>query len=391
MTESSYVLSDSPIIKKLNLIGLGLAAIGIILSVAAAAMDWNRFIHDYLFAFVFFGGIAITGVFFSMLQYVVRAGWSVALRRIPEFMAALVPFLILIAIPIILGIGDLYHHWVHPTPGDAVLQGKAGYLNVPFFIVRIGIYYLIWLGLYYFIVGNSYRQDKTTDPKPTQRNWKYSAPAIILYAMSMTFAAFDLLMSLNPHWYSTIFGVYYFSGSFAGALAMITILAVILRKAGVLPEWLTSNVFHELGKLLFAFNVFWAYIAFSQYMLMWYGNLPEEIIFFEHRFKGSWQYVSYAIVFLHFVVPFLLLLSENSKRNLNVLLSGAIIILAAHLIDMYWIVMPYFSHESLPLGWMEISPLLAIGGIFIVLTMRQFRKRSAVPIHDPFLPEAATH
>jgi hypothetical protein len=391
MTESSYILSESTFIKKLNMVGLAAAAIGIVLSIIAATSDWNRFIHNYLVAFVFFGGIAVTGIFFSMLQYLVRAGWSVAVRRIPEMMAAFVPFLILLAIPIFIGVGDLYHHWVHPEEGDAILQGKAAWLNVPFFIARIGIYYLIWLGLYYFIVGNSFRQDKTKDPKATKRNWTFSAPATILYAISITFAAFDLLMSLYPHWYSTIFGVYFFSGSFVGALAVIVIIAILLHRAGLLSEWLTNDVFHELGKLLFAFNVFWAYIAFSQYMLIWYGNLPEETIFFKYRMEHGWEYVSLAILFVHFIIPFTLLISESSKRNLNVLLSGAVMLLIAHFIDMYWLVMPYFSHEAVPMGWIEIAPSLALGGLFILIMAWRFKTKSAIPINDPFLPEAKGH
>jgi len=391
MTTPSYILSDSPLIKRLNMIGLGAAGIGIALSIAAAAANWDRFIYIYLVAFVFFAGIAVTGVFFSMLQYLVRAGWSVAVRRIPEMFAAFVPFLILIAIPIFIGVGDLYHHWVHPEAGDKILQGKAAWLNVPFFIARIGVYYLLWLGLYYFIVGNSFRQDKTKDPKPTQRNWTFSAPATIVYALSITFAAFDLLMSLYPHWFSTIFGVYYFSGSFVGAISVIVILAILLRKAGVLTEYLSEDVFHELGKLLFAFNVFWTYIAFSQYMLMWYGNLPEEIIFYKDRLQHGWEYVSYAIVILHFIVPFSLLLSQGAKRNLNVLLTGAVILFVAHYIDLYWLVMPSFSHDAVPLGWIEIAPVIALGGLFLLVIAWRFKTKNAVPVNDPYLPEAVGH
>ncbi|MAT40517.1 MAG: hypothetical protein CL946_13050 [Ectothiorhodospiraceae bacterium] len=391
MTESNYILGDSPFVKKLNLVGLAAAGIGIILSVVAAMVDWERFIFNYLVAFAMVGGIAVTGVFFSMLQFLTRSGWSAAVRRIPEFVAAFVPFLIIMLVPIIFGLDNLYHHWMHPDPDDVVLQGKSGWLNAPFFIIRIAVYYLVWVGLYYFIVGNSFRQDTSDDATPTKRNWIFSAPGMILYAITVTFAAFDLLMSLYPHWYSTIYGVYYFSGSFVGTLALVTIIAVGMKKSGLMHEWLTPDRFHDLGKLLFAFNIFWAYIAFSQYLLIWYANLPEEIIFFKYRVEHGWQYVSLALVGVHFLVPFFILLSESAKRNLNVLLSGAIVLLIAHYIDMYWLVMPYYNHDIVPFGWIEIAPVLALFGLMIAVIAWQFKKRAAIPVRDPFLAEATQH
>jgi hypothetical protein len=388
MNHSPIILSDSSFTKKLGMIGLVATAVGGGLSILAATMDWQRFIFNYLVAFVFVGGIAVTGIFFSTVMYLVRAGWSAAVRRIPEFIAAFVPFLILMMIPIVLGVGDLYHHWVHPEPGDTLLAGKANWLNVPFFVIRLAVYYLIWLGMYFFIVGNSFRQDKTTDPTPTKRNWTFSAPVMILYALSMTFAAFDLLMSLYPHWYSTMFGVYYFSGSLVGCLALIAILMVSLKRAGHFTEWLTPDRFHDLGKLLFAFNVFWAYIGFSQYLLIWYANLPEETIFFTYRMSHGWEYVSWAILLIHFIIPFIILLSQASKKSLNGLLTGAIILLVAHFIDMSWLIMPYYNHDAVPLSWFEIVPTLAVGGIFLLVLSMQFKRKNLLPINDPFLREA---
>ncbi|MBI5648637.1 MAG: hypothetical protein HY962_17025 [Ignavibacteriae bacterium] len=382
-------LADTVFVKRMTMAGLGLAGLGIVLSVLSAFGDWDRFLFGYLIGFVFFAGVAITGVFFSMLQYLVRAGWSVSIRRIPEFMGAFVPFLLVLMVPVALGVGTLYHHWVHPEHGDVIMAGKKAWLNTPFFLARLGAYYLIWLALYYVIVGNSYRQDTTTDLKYTERNWKLSAPGMIVFGVTITFAAFDVIMSLSPHWYSTIYGVYYFAGSLVATLAMLCIIAVALRRAGLLTEWLTPARFHDLGKLLFAFNVFWAYIAFSQYLLIWYANIPEEVVFFKARFENGWQYVSYTIVFAHFFVPFIILLSQEAKKNLNVLLTGAVILLLSHFIDVYWLIMPNHSPEAVVFGWQELAPWLGIGGLFLLVVAWQFRRRNAIPVNDPFLAEGA--
>lgn len=387
MTHDTHLGSTS-FVSRLTTIGYGASAIGIAASLMAAFSDYDRFIFNYLVAFAFFAGIGITAVFFSALQFLTRSGWSAAMRRIPELMGGFVPVTVLLFIPIAMSTGQLYHHWVHPEAGDVVLAGKAAWLNVPFFLVRLAVYALVWVGLYYFIVGNSFRQDAASDHRPTKRNWTFSAPAVILYGVTITFAAFDLLMSLYPHWFSTIFGVYYFSSSLVGTVAVMTIVAVLLKKNGLLTHWLTSDRFHDLGKLLFAFNVFWAYIAFSQYLLIWYANLPEEIVFFTYRTQHGWEYVSIALIVVHFLVPFWLLLSQSAKKNLNVLMGGAVILLVAHFIDMFWLVMPNYAHDHVPVGWIEIAPMIAVGGIFLVVLGMQFKRRSAVPVNDPFLTEA---
>ncbi len=388
MNANTTLLAETTFVRRLQLIGAATAAIGIVLSVAAAMLNMQRFLFDYLIAFVFWGGIGVTSVFFSMLQFLTRSGWSTAVRRIPELTGGYTLLLAVLLLPIVFGVGDLYHHWVHPAPGDVVLAGKQPWLNVPFFITRLFVYVGIWVAMYFVIVGNSFRQDRRGDIAPTRRNWMLSAPITIFYGVTITFAAFDLLMSLYPHWFSTIFGVYYFSGSLVGTLAVITIIAVMLVKAGLLTGWLTSDRMHDLGKLLFAFNVFWAYIAFSQYLLIWYADLPEEIIFFTHRFEHGWGTVSALLLLIHFIVPFILLLSESAKRNLNTLLASAVILLFAHLLDMFWLVMPNYSHETVTIGWMEFAPLIALGGIFMLATAFQFRRRHAVPVNDPFLAEA---
>ena len=387
MNTGAVQLANTSFVKRMTQIGLGLAGLGIVLSLLSAFGDWHRFLFGYLIGFVFFAGVAITSVFFSMLQYLTRAGWSVSVRRIAEFMAAFVPFLIVLLVPIALGVGTLYHHWTHPEAGDAVMAGKKVWLNTPFFLARLGAYYLIWLALYYVIVGNSFRQDSSSDHRYTERNWKLSAPGVIVFGITITFAAFDVIMSLSPHWYSTIYGVYYFAGSLVATLSILSIIAISLRKAGLLADWLTPARFHDLGKLLFAFNIFWAYIAFSQYLLIWYANLPEEVVFFKARFENGWQYVSYVIVFAHFFVPFAVLLSQSAKKNLNILLTGSVILLFAHFVDVYWLVMPNHSPGAVLLGWQELAPSLGIGGFFVLVIAWQFKRRNAIPVNDPFLAE----
>lgn len=388
MHSSTTLLAETRFVKRLQMIGAATTLVGVALSVIGAMSDMQRFLFDYLIAFVFWGGIGVTSVFFSMLQFLTRSGWSAAVRRIPELMGGFTPLLLVLLLPIVLGVGEIYHHWVHPAADDVILAGKQSWLNVPFFITRLFVYVGIWVIMYFVIVGNSFRQDRSSDIRPTRRNWTLSAPITIFYGVTITFAAFDLLMSLSPHWFSTIFGVYYFAGSLVGTLAVITIIAVMLRRAGLLGDWLTSDRMHDLGKLLFAFNVFWAYIAFSQYILIWYADLPEEIVFFTYRSAHGWGTVSILLLVIHFIVPFILLLSEDTKRNLNALLAGAVILLFAHLLDMFWLVMPNYRHDTVTLGWMEFAPVIALGGVFMLATAWQFRRRHAVPINDPFLAEA---
>ncbi len=398
---SNVNLGSTPLIEKVNKLGLGLAVVGALgLGATFAVHGQERFFADYLLGFWYFAGISVTMMFFSALQFLARAGWSSAIRRIAENFTGMVPFLAVLLVPIIINL--LGHHsiyeWSHPeAANDEILQKKAAYLNTTAFMIRMAVYVLFWFGMYRFIVGNSVKQDASgSDITPTRKNWKRSAPWVLVYALSITFASFDLLMSLEPHWFSTIWGVYTFAGHFVASIAVITIMTVALYNAGHLREYITPEHFHDLGKLMFAFSVFWTYIAFSQYFIIWYANLPEETIYFANRGAHGWEYIGIALVLLHFVVPFMVLLRQDVKRKTKVLVAAAVIILLSHFVDLAFIIMPAVGHhimkvEHMVLGWSELTGWLFFAGLFLVFAARDYKKRNAVAINDPLIHEAVDY
>jgi hypothetical protein len=394
-------LGSTPLVASMHKLGLGLLAVGAVgLAATYFLYSPERFFADYLLGFWYFAGISVTMVFFSALQYLARVGWSASIRRIAENYTGFVPFIGIALIPIVMNM--LGHHsiyeWSHESAAtDPILLKKAAYLNPTFFIVRLALYALMWIGMVRYIVGNSVKQDTSgSDITPTKRNWKRSAPWVLAFAITITFSSFDLLMSLEPHWFSTIWGVYTFAGHFGAALAIITLTLIALYKRGLMKPYITLEHFHDLGKLMFAFSVFWTYIAFSQYFIIWYANLPEETIYFDVRTSNGWEIFGLLLVVFHFVLPFFLLLRQDVKRKMNVLTIAAIVILIAHFIDLVWIILPAVSkvvggsqmEAPMMFGWSEFTGIFFFGGVFLVLAARNFKKRSAVAYNDPLLNES---
>jgi hypothetical protein len=362
---------------------------GLALSALGFFIDVKQFYHSYLAAFVFWTTIGLGGLFFTMLHHLTGATWSVVLRRFAESIMVALPFLVIFFLPIIPGLHDLYH-WTHKeaVAADHILQQKTPWLNVPFFLIRVLIYFGIWFLLARTLHGYSLKQDEDTGTDLPDKMRKLSAPGMLLFALTLTYAAFDWLMSLNPHWYSTIFGVYIFTGSLLGGLAFILLSALYLRGKGVLENAITIEHYHDLAKLLFAFTVFWAYISFSQYMLIWYGNIPEETEFFLQRWEGSWKIISLVIVFGHFALPFLILATRAAKRNLNLLRVMGIWFLIIHWVDIYWVVMPNLHEEGFSLSWMDLTTMVGIGGLFVWFFWKQFAQHATVPLKDPKLEKS---
>ncbi len=393
---NTYIAADSPFAQKIGRFAMIAAGVGTLGMVGALFTDSQRFFAAYLYGFIYFAGISVVAMFFSALQFLVNAGWSALVRRIPEFFAGFVPFIILGLIPILADVWGTHklYHWTHhgvydpSSPEfDALLATKQGYLNPTFFTIRIVLYAAVWFFMYRFIIGNSFKQDESaTDYTPTRKNMKRSAPFVLLFALSLTFAGFDLVMSLDPHWFSTMFGVYFFAGTFVSTLSLIAIFMVNLHREGTL-KGITKEHYHDVGKFMFAFTVFWTYITFSQFFLIWYGNLPEEMLFFMERFHGGWEWFGYTLVFGHFVVPFCVLLTQNNKRNPKVLIGVGIWILLMHAVDLAFIIMPNFS-KTFRYGWQELSGLLFFGGIFFVVVARQFKQHSIVAANDAYIKES---
>lgn len=362
-----------------GIVGLALSGVGLFL-------DSRQFFHSYLVAFSFWVSVGLGALFFTMLHHLVSASWSVVLRRIFENVMIALPLLFVFFIPIALGMGNLYE-WTHAdrVAADHILHGKANFLNSGFFLARTLVYFAIWSIVAFLAYKLSLRQDQAHSETLTAKMKKVSAPGMILLAVTLTFAAWDWLMSLDAHWFSTIFGAYYFAGSATSALAVVTLIAIYLRGRRVLDKQITFEHYHDLAKLLFSFTVFWAYMAFSQYFLIWYANIPEETIWYQHRWIGSWKTISLLLVIGHFAVPFLVLISRGAKRSTRVLAFSGLWLLFMHWIDLYWLVMPNLHPQGFQLSWMDPTTFVGIGGVFLALVWKRLCAQPLVPINDPKL------
>ena len=295
----------------------------------------------------------------------------------------------LLAIPILLGLEHLYH-WAHPGAADhdALIAAKTGFLNAQFFMIRVAVYFGIWSILAWFFYRTSKAQDHNGDPALTRRMEVLAAPGIVLFALSLNFAAFDLLMSLDPHWFSTIYGVYYFSASVLLFFAVMPKILVWLQMQGLLKNAVTVEHYHDIGKFMFAFTVFWAYIAFSQYMLIWYGNIPEETEWFLKRQTDGWTAISLTLLFGHFVLPFLMLISRHVKRRPRLLAVIGVYVAAMCWIDMYWLVIPEFSPGVARFGLLDCTVYLGMAGVYSALLVWRLSRTTLVPERDPRLNES---
>src|SRR5918996_1976092 len=266
---------------RIPVIGAVCALLGIVVCAILGIANPKQFFFSWLVSFLFFLSLALGALFFVLIQYAAQGGWGIVLRRIGETTFATIPVLAALFLPLLLGLHDLYE-WSHAeaVAEDALLRWKAPYLNVPFFLIRAALYFGIWSFIALLYYRGSRRQDATGDPGVTARLRRLAGPAIIVLALTQTFASVDWIMSLTPHWYSTMMGVYFFAGSFVGFIALLSVVAVAMRGAGLLEKGITVEHLHDLRKFLFAFTAFWAYIAFSQFFLMWYANLPEETIWY---------------------------------------------------------------------------------------------------------------
>ncbi len=368
---------------------IGIVGIAVSLVLGLQAGNREAFFNSYVVSFAYFLSICLGALFFVILQHLTGSGWSVTIRRVAEGVTSGIPMMAVLFIPIVLGMHELFH-WTHAdaVATDYLLQHKSPYLNQSFFIIRWVVYFAVWLLCVWYFRWRSLQQDFTGDYRTTIAVKRTSAPAMILFGITITFAAFDLLMSRDPHWYSTIFGVYYFSGGILGFLALLPLLTMVLQWSGRIQQAVTTEHYHDMGKLIFAFVVFWAYIAFSQYMLIWYANIPEETAWFLKRQSAAWTPVSLFLVIGHFVLPFFLLISRFVKRRRPTLALGALWVLAVHYVDIYWLVMPEVSTESIGFSLFHLTTFIGIGGLFVASCAFSLRRCALIPIKDPRLAES---
>jgi hypothetical protein len=351
--------------------------------------DTAVFFHGWLINTFFVLSLVLGALIFVIIQHLTRAGWSVVVRRVAEGVAMVAPLTALLALPLLLGLDSLYE-WTHPeaVAHSPLLQAKSGYLDTTFFVVRFLAYFAIWIGLASFFFRRSTAQDSTGDVAHTHAMQRWAAPGVVLFGVSITFAGFDLLMSLHPEWYSTIFGVYVFAGSFVAFFAFAIVTIRLLQASGRVRIAITPEHFHDLGKLMFGFTVFWAYIGFSQFMLIWYANIPEETIFFRVRSEGGWGWVSLLLLFGHFFLPFVALISRHPKRRPTVLALAAGWMLLMHWLDIFWLVKPALSPEGFAFSLLDVSLGVGMVGLFVAALAFVLRRHPLIPVKDPRLAES---
>lgn len=379
-----YIKKEIPtdILKK----GIVSLVIGAIIFVLGFVIDAERAFLDYLWMFMFMLSIGVGSLALVAMEYLVGATWSTPFRRISEFLAGIIPLSVILVIPLFFGMHSMYH-WTHEETVviDPVLSSKSSYLNLQFFTIRVAICLIIWLTFYYIFTKNSEKQDENGDVSYTKSSNRFAVVFAPLFIVSISVAAIDWMMSLEPHWFSTIYGVYYFAGTMVACYSITLLIAIHLKDGGYLSPRLNNQHYYSLGTLMFGFNVFWAYIAFSQYLLIWYADLPEETFWMIKRWGGAWTIISLTLLFAHFIIPFLVLVSRGSKTNPSKLKFMAVWMLFAHALDLYWLIMPTHPSEGFPLSWIDIGmPLVTFGLIVIVFRFRA-SKRNMIAIRDPKL------
>jgi hypothetical protein len=380
---------------------VGAQVVGVVGLVAAVVLgyfandDFRRFFYSYLIGYVFFLAIALGGLFFVLLQHATKAGWSVTVRRIAEWFASSLPLMAVLSVPIlaavIAGHGSLYPWAVKDWGVDKGFKGW--WLGRGFFVGRAVVYLAVWswLGTWYW--KQSVKQDQTGDIELTRRMQWWAPLGLLLFGLTLTFAAWDWIMSLDPVWYSTIFGVYYFAGCAVALFASLILTVRLLQGHGLLLKSVTTEHFHDLGKFLFGFTFFWGYIAFSQFMLQWYGNIPDETGWFLRHGASTasandFSPVVIALLFGHFLLPFGGLLSRHAKRNPAALTFWAVWMLTFCWLDVFWLIMPQFDDGAYHLGLIDLAVLVGIGGIFVAFVVRRAAHDSVRVMRDPRLPDS---
>ena len=405
---------------KLMPLALIAGAIGIGVAFVLSQFELQRFSHIYLVNFAFVLTMCIGCLFFVTISHLTRAGWNVTIRRIAELYAQCLPVLFVLFLPILIpllfsenslyvwnqvgwsiGASDsLVAELSEPNATLPPLEKlKAAYLNKGFFALRWVIYFCIWGTMATFFLRTSLKQDTTGNKKLTSWMQAFSAPAMILFAVSIVFSSLDLLMSLEPLWFSTMFPVYFFAGSVLSALALITLTSLNLQRSGRITDEVTTEHYHDMGKLMFGFVVFWGYIAFSQFMLIWYANIPEETFWYEYRMdlQNGWGILSIILLVGHLFVPFLFMMGRTMRRNRNLMFIATIYLLVMHWIDLYWLVMPQYSRAGgeIAFGFMSILGDLActvgIIGLFLGIFFLVTGDKPLVTLQDPRLGEALNH
>ena len=357
------------------------------LLLVGAFADRTQFFHSYLIGYLFWTGMAVGSLALLMLQHLTGGGWGLVIRRPLEAATRTLPLMLVLFIPIFLGAKQIYPWTNHEEMAkNPALVEKAKYLNLPFVSLRAGGIFAIWLLLAFFLNKWSREQDQSVDRQATKKMRVLSGPGLVLFVFTVTFASIDWSMSLDPEWSSTIYGFLFVAAWSLSALAFVIAILALLSKHEPMSHVVAALHFHDLGKLMLALVMLWAYFAFSQFLIIWSGNLPEEIRWYLPRMRGGWGAIAVAVIVLHFAFPFLFLLSRSLKRNPHRLVLVAAMILLMRYVDLIWLVAPNFNEGRFHISWMDVVAPLAIGGLWLATFSWQLSKRPLMPLNDPQLP-----
>ena len=359
-----------------------------VVSIAGLFFNPTQFLQSYLMAYMWCLGATLGCLALGMIHQLSGGEWGVLIRRPIGAATRVLPVLTVLFLPIAFGVFRLYP-WTDAAlvARDEVLQHKHLYLNVPFFLARAVFYFVAWNALAYFLNSWSLQQDANPDPRIARRMQKLSAGGLLVYGLTITFASFDWMMSLDPHWYSTMYGVLAMGGQGLTGIAFLIVVVVWLSRRPPLSAIVLPSHLHDLGNLMLAFTMLWAYFSFSQYLIIWAGNLPAEIDWYLHRSFTSWRVIALALVVAHFAVPFVLLLSRRIKRQADLIVKVALWVLAVRLLDLLWLIAPAFHHDGLSISWMDVTLPAALGATWLAAFIRQLRGRAILPVHDPQFEE----
>lgn len=393
--ETHAVTTDVPALTRLQRWGLVVGFWGLVAGAVGGFFNPDQFFRSWLIGFLFCLGLSLGSLALLMVQHMSGGQWGLVGRRIWEAGSRNLPFVTLLFVPLLFGLPRLFK-WAQPELAvtDHIIQMKAPYLNVPFFLGRAVLYFAVWLVGSWLLNKWSAAQDRgevAVTEEDTRRFRVVSAPGLLIYFILMTFASIDWIMSLDPHWYSTIFGLILVVGQGLSALALGIVMLSLLGRTEPYATYLNPGHFLDLGKLLLAFVMLWTYLSFSQFLIIWAGNLPEEIPFFFNRAQHGWKFVSFVILFGHFVLPFALLLSRNLKKRPHLLANVALAIIVMRLLDLIWLVEPMFERSGFPIHWMDLALPLGLAGVWLFLFARQLRSRPLMPLNDPYFKEAFAH
>lgn len=390
-------------VKTLSILGIVVGIVAVVFGFLGNEVSHERTFANLLLMAYYFACVCMSGAFFLAVQYVAQAGWSASILRVPQAMAKVLPFAALILI-VVIGLGlyshNLYHHWhaeglTDPnSPNyDKIIDGKSAFLNVPFFMTR----QVVFLGCYsifaHFVTKWSYNEDLTGGLDSYRKSFKYACIFLVIYGFTTPVFAFDTIMSLEAHWFSTMFGWYNFAAMWVSSLATIAIITVLLKKAGYM-KWVNNSHLHNLGQFIFGFSIFWTYVWFAQFLLIYYANMSEETVYFDKRFN-HYEFWFYLNLILNFLSPLLLLMDRDNKRSQNILLTVSIIVLCGHWVDYYQMIMPgifeFGTESGSGFGFLEIGIAVGFVGLFTFMVLNALSKRNLVAKNHPFLQESLNH